>query len=155
MLPVKDNRLVSMDSAFKALADPTRLRLLGLLIGGEVCVCDLHSTLGIPQPKASRHLSYLKRSGLVAARREGLWVHYQLAPLGDDVLKVLMGAVTHCLCHVEVVGKDRRRLDLKTGSCGPANSPHPAFDCCRPPRQSAADRRRNARERRKVPRAGR
>src|SRR5437763_16907399 len=111
MSATKDNRLATMDAAFKALADPTRLRILGLLMGGEVCVCDIHETLGIPQPKASRHLSYLRKSGLVAARKQGLWVHYQIAPLADNVMAALMGAVTHCLCHVDLVGEDRQRLD--------------------------------------------
>jgi len=143
-----------MDITFKALADPTRLRILGLLMGGEVCVCDIHGTLGIPQPKASRHLSYLKKSGLVSARKQGLWVHYQIAPVEDSVMRALMAAVTHCLCHVDMVGRDRQRLDAKTGCCGPVRAQHPAFDCCRPRRQSAADRRR-ASDRRTLPRAGR
>src|SRR5204862_6672305 len=138
----EDLRLSALDGAFQALADPTRPRILGLLLGGEVCVNDIHGTLGIPQPKASRHLAYLKRTGLVAARKQGLWVHYQIAPLDDAVLKSLMSAVTHCLGHVEAVGKDRQRLDSKTGSCGPLRSGHPTFECCRPPRQSTPDRRR-------------
>jgi len=155
MSAAKDGRLATMDAAFKALADPTRLRILGLLMGGEVCVCDIHDTLGIPQPKASRHLSYLRKSGLVSGRKQGLWVRYQIAPLDDAVLKSLMSAVTHCLCHVEAVGKDRQRLDAKTGCCGPASSQQPTFDCCRPFRQRSADRRRAAADRRRAPRSAR
>ena len=155
MSPTRDSRLTSMDAAFKALADPTRLRILGLLLGGEVCVCDIHGSLGIPQPKASRHLSYLKKSGLVTARKQGLWVHYRMAPLGDSVMKSLMGAVTHCLCHVDVITRDRQRLETKAGCCAPVQAHPPSFDCCRPPRQSAADRRRVARDRRKMPRPAR
>ena len=75
------NKLREMEALFKALADATRLRILGLLLAGEVCVCDIHETLKMPQPKASRHLAYLRRSGLVETRREGLWVHYRLAEL--------------------------------------------------------------------------
>src|ERR1700716_1985131 len=71
--------LTEMESVFKALADTTRLRILGLLLTGEVCVCHIHESLRIPQPKASRHLAYLRRSGLVATRRDGLWIHYRLA----------------------------------------------------------------------------
>jgi len=149
----KDSRLGSMDTVFKALADPTRLRILGLLMGGEVCVCDIHDTLGIPQPKASRHLSYLKKSGLVSSRKQGLWVHYQIAPVSDAVMQSLMGAVTHCLCHIDMVGKDRQRLDAKTGCCGPVRTEHPTFDCCRPSRGTPTDRRRTARDRRTTPRA--
>jgi ArsR family transcriptional regulator len=144
-------RLEMIDAACKALADPTRLRILGLLMGGEVCVCDIHETLGIPQPKASRHLSYLKRSGLVSGQKHGLRVHYQIAAQDDAVMRALMGTVTHCLGHMDVVGRDRQRLNAKTGCCGPARSPRPAFDCCRPPRLAAADRRLSA-ERRRAPR---
>ena len=71
--------LVSMDAVeetYKALADRTRLRILALLMDGEVCVCDIHDTLRLPQPTASRHLAYLRRAGLVEARREGTWMHY-------------------------------------------------------------------------------
>src|ERR1700752_1846813 len=71
-------QLPEMETLFKALADATRLRILGLLLTGEVCVCDIHESLKIPQPKASRHLAYLRRSGLVDTRRDGLWVHYRL-----------------------------------------------------------------------------
>src|SRR6476660_2095251 len=60
-----------MEDLFKALADKTRLRILGLLLTGEVCVCDIHESLKIPQPKTSRHLAYLRRAGLVDTRREG------------------------------------------------------------------------------------
>ena len=70
-----------METLFKALADATRLRILGLLLTGEVCVCDIHESLKIPQPKASRHLAYLRKAGLVDTRREGLWMHYRLADL--------------------------------------------------------------------------
>ena len=155
MISPRESRLASMDAVFKALADPTRLRILGLLMGGEVCVHDIHDTLGIPQPKASRHLSYLKKSGLVSARKQGLWVHYELAPLGDAVLEGLMSAVAHCLCHVDVVGKDRQRLDARTGGCGPLRARPPTFECCRPARQSNADRRSSARDRRTVARSAR
>src|ERR1700685_641320 len=81
--------LSDMEGLFKALADATRLRILGLLLTGEVCVCHIHETLKIPQPKASRHLAYLRRSGLVNTRREGLWVHYSLADVSDPVLNAI------------------------------------------------------------------
>jgi len=125
-----DTRLASLDAVFKALADPTRLRILGLLLNGEVCVCHIHESLGIAQPKTSRHLSYLRRARLVRARKDGLWVHYAIAPLDDAVMRVLMGAVTHCLCHVEAVGRDRKRLEKKTGCCAPDGAPS-NLECCR------------------------
>ncbi len=77
---------------FKALSDPTRLRLLNLLAGGEICVCDLHDTLGVEQPKVSRHLARMKRAGLVDTRREGKWMHYRWARHGDPLVRhVLKG----------------------------------------------------------------
>ena len=82
-----DRRILALESLFKALADGTRLRILGLLLSGEVCVCHIHESLKIPQPKASRHLAYLRRAGLVDTRRDGLWIHYRLAELGDPVLQ--------------------------------------------------------------------
>src|SRR5262249_23752695 len=76
-----DRALIDMEALLKAVADVTRLRILGLLLTGEVCVCHIHESLRIPQSKASRHLAYLRRAGLVATRREGLWVHYRLGDL--------------------------------------------------------------------------
>ena len=70
----------SMELLFKALADRTRLRLLSLMGDDEVCVCYFVEVLKTNQPKISRHLAYLRRSGLVVARREGKWMHYRLAP---------------------------------------------------------------------------
>jgi ArsR family transcriptional regulator len=64
---------------FKALADPTRLRSLMLLVQeGELCVCELMHALDIIQPKISRHLAQLRESGIVSTRREGQWVYYRL-----------------------------------------------------------------------------
>jgi len=65
---------------FAALADRTRLRLLNLMNGKEVCVCYFVEILGLSQPKISRHLAYLRRAGVVAARREGKWMHYKIVP---------------------------------------------------------------------------
>ena len=86
-------QLDEMETVFQALADATRLRILGLLLTGEVCVCDIHESLKIPQPKASRHLAYLRRTGLVDTRRDGLWIHYRLGKLTDPVLAAIFGAV--------------------------------------------------------------
>jgi ArsR family transcriptional regulator, arsenate/arsenite/antimonite-responsive transcriptional repressor len=63
---------------FAALADPTRLRLLNLMDGREVCVCYFVEILRQGQPKISRHLAYLRRAGIVEARREGKWMHYRI-----------------------------------------------------------------------------
>lgn len=144
---MKDARLATLEQAFKAFADPTRLRILGLLAGGEACVCNIHECLGISQPAASRHLAYLRRKHLVEARKDGLWVHYKLAPLDEPVMRVLMSAVTHVLSHCEAVGKDRERLQAQTGCCGPANTQR--FECCLPRRSAesaeAGERRKDRR----------
>ena len=73
-----DKELQTADRVLKALADPTRLRIVGLLRSGEICVCHLYASLKISQPKASRHLAYLRRSGVVRAEKRGLWVYYTL-----------------------------------------------------------------------------
>jgi ArsR family transcriptional regulator len=68
---------------FAALADPTRLRLLNLMNGREVCVCYFVEILKQGQPKISRHLAYLRKAGIVFARREGKWMHYSIERPGD------------------------------------------------------------------------
>ena len=122
--------LHEMEEFFKALADATRLRILGLLLTGEVCVCDIHESLKITQPKASRHLAYLRRAGLVEARRDGLWMHYRLATLADPVLAAIGDAVRHALTHLEGVHRDAQRLQKRTGCCLPASRAVAASTCC-------------------------
>jgi ArsR family transcriptional regulator len=124
------HHLAEMERLFKALADETRLRILGLLLSGEVCVCDIYESLKVPQSKASRHLAYLRRSGLVATRRSGLWIHYRLAPVADPVLGSVVGAVRHALTHVELVRKDAGRLEKRTGCCAPAAQDVKGLPCC-------------------------
>ena len=112
-------RLQQMETLFKALGDATRLRILGLLLTGEVCVCDIHESLKIPQPKTSRHLAYLRKAGLVDTRRDGLWVHYRLGTLADPVLSAIADGVRHTLTHVDAVRRDAARLQARTGCCAP------------------------------------
>lgn len=92
--------LEALETLFKALSDRTRLRILALLAKGEVCVCDIHGALGIPQPTASRHLAYLRRCRLVTDRRKGLWVYYGLSEQADPVVRGVLGAVGQGLEHV-------------------------------------------------------
>jgi ArsR family transcriptional regulator, arsenate/arsenite/antimonite-responsive transcriptional repressor len=122
--------LAQMERMFKALADTTRLRILGLLLSGEVCVCDIHESLKIPQSKASRHLAYLRRSGLVATRRDRLWIHYRLAKSSDPILTAISGAVQHALTHIETVHKDGERLQKRTGCCVPRPGELASAACC-------------------------
>src|SRR2546428_9789451 len=112
-------QLFEMQSLFRALADVTRLRILGVLLTGEVCVCHIHESLKIPQSKASRHLAYLRRSGLVETRRQGLWIHYRLGKFADPVLATINDAVRHALTHIDIVRCDGERLQKRTGCCMP------------------------------------
>ena len=126
--------IADIERLFKALADATRLRILGLLLSGEVCVCHIHESLRIPQPKASRHLAYLRRTGLVETRRDGLWIHYRLADMSDPILGTIRQAVIHALGHVETIHQDAGRLEKRTGCCVPISHEAPTFVCCtRPP----------------------
>ena len=80
---------------FAALADRTRLRLLNLMNGREVCVCYFVEILKQGQPKISRHLAYLRKAGLVNARREGKWMHYSIArPIDTGAAAILETALT-------------------------------------------------------------
>jgi ArsR family transcriptional regulator len=126
-------QLAAMEALFKALADATRLRILGLLLTGEVCVCDIHESLKIPQPKASRHLAYLRRSGLVETRRDGLWIHYRLGKLADPVLRVIGDSVRHALTHVDAVHRDAERLRKRTGCAVPGPGDVAGVSCGAPP----------------------
>jgi ArsR family transcriptional regulator, arsenate/arsenite/antimonite-responsive transcriptional repressor len=119
-----------LEHLFKALADATRLRILGLLLTGEVCVCHIHESLRITQPKASRHLAYLRRAGLVDTRRQGLWIYYRLSDTSDPIVRTIRQAVTHALGHIDAVQRDADRLQRKTGCCLPAASGAPTFACC-------------------------
>jgi ArsR family transcriptional regulator, arsenate/arsenite/antimonite-responsive transcriptional repressor len=86
----------SLDVLFRALADPTRLRLLNLIGDREICVCYLVEILGMSQPKISRHLAYLRRAGIATARREGKWMHYRLSiPKDQTAAAMLRETIKH------------------------------------------------------------
>ena len=95
---------------FQALADRTRLRLLNLMASGELCVCYFIEILGEPQPKISRHLAYLRRAGLVSARREGKWIHYSLARPTDPQQASVLDATLNALEDDREVQRDRAAL---------------------------------------------
>jgi ArsR family transcriptional regulator len=109
-----------VDSLFRAFSDRTRLRILNLLRPGELCVCDLVRVLGSPQPKISRHLAYLRRAGLVTARKEGLWMYYKLAPARSQFHEKLMECLSCCFADLPELAKDaKRRADscCNTAKC--------------------------------------
>ena len=92
-----DPKPYDLSLLFAALADRTRLRLLNLMNGREVCVCYFVEILQQSQPKVSRHLAYLRRAGIVSARREGKWMHYKIVspahPGGARILRETLAAL--------------------------------------------------------------
>jgi ArsR family transcriptional regulator len=99
---------------FTALGDKTRLRLLNLIASREVCVCHLVDVLGESQPKISRHLAYLRRAGVVSARRDGKWMHYSLMPPKDEAGAAVLESVVEGL---RVSTEMQRDLKLLDGVC--------------------------------------
>ena len=95
---------------FSALADRTRLRLLNLMRDGEVCVCFFAGSIGTNNPKISRHLSYLKRAGLVEGRRDGKWMHYRISEPNDENASKVFAATMKMLAEDREMQADRQRL---------------------------------------------
>ena len=110
MLFVKTPNSVEPEQLFKTLSDSTRLRLLNLLAEGEVCVCDLHGTLGLDQPKVSRHLAQLRRAGLVEVKRDGKWMHYRLARPGDPLVRNVLEGLRAWMRERPRLNSERERL---------------------------------------------
>jgi ArsR family transcriptional regulator len=109
---------------FAALSDRTRLRLLNLMDGREVCVCYFVEILGQSQPKISRHLAYLRRAGVVAARREGKWMHYKIVvPSHIGAARILREAIA--------VIREEKAMQADLARLGKA--------CCVPPKVSALE----------------
>ena len=102
---------------FAALADRTRLRLLNLMNGREVCVCYFVEILHQSQPKVSRHLAYLRRAGIVTARREGKWMHYSILRPKDGSASAILDATLASLV-------SDRQMQTDLAQLGKA--------CCRP-----------------------
>lgn len=99
-----------MELLFKALADRTRLRLINLMGDDEICVCFLVEVLKTNQPKISRHLAYLRRAGVVAARREGKWMHYRIVEPEDPHSAQIFREVRAWLTNDPATQRDRARL---------------------------------------------
>jgi ArsR family transcriptional regulator len=109
---------------FAALSDRTRLRLLNLMDGREVCVCYFVEILGQSQPKISRHLAYLRRAGVVAARREGKWMHYKIVvPPNAGAARILRETLA--------VVREEKAMQMDLARLGKA--------CCAPQRLSALE----------------
>jgi ArsR family transcriptional regulator len=99
-----------MELLFRALADRTRLRLLSLMGDEEVCVCFFVEVLRATQPKISRHLAYLRKAGVVEARREGKWMHYRVVEPKDEHAARIFREVRAWLKEDATMRRDRERL---------------------------------------------
>jgi ArsR family transcriptional regulator len=107
-----------MQQFFQALGDNTRLRLLNLIADQEVCVCYFVEILDVPQPKISRHLAYLRNAGIVAARREGKWMHYRITMPPHIGATQILRQTLDWLKEDKAMQADRTRL--ARACCSPA-----------------------------------
>lgn len=106
-----------LELLFRALADPTRLRLLNLMADQEICVCYFVEVLGLSQPKISRHLAYLRRAGIASARREGKWMHYRLLIPSNRHGRAVLQATLNALQRDKEMQRDKERLNV--ACCSP------------------------------------
>jgi ArsR family transcriptional regulator len=113
-----------VDRMFRAFSDRTRLRVMHLLQRSEMCVGDLVDILRVPQPKASRHLAYLKKAGLVVSRRTEQWNYYSLAPAVAPFHQKLLECLACCFSDVPEIQRDEARAEKvkKAGGCCPSKS---------------------------------
>ena len=110
-----------VDLMFRAFSDRTRLRILHLLHGGQLCVGDIVEILQVPQPRASRHLGYLRKAGLVVVRKSGLWSFYSLAAAESPFHEKLLESLAYCFGDVPEIRADAARAAQirESGGCCP------------------------------------
>jgi len=107
----QNSKPAELATLFAALADTTRLRLLNLMAGREVCVCYFVDVLRQSQPKISRHLAYLRKAGIVASRREGKWMHYRICTPAEAGAASILAAALTSLREDKQMQADLTRLD--------------------------------------------
>lgn len=95
----------------KALSEEPRLRILALLLGGELCVCDLMAVLQLPQSTISRHLAYLRNTGWVQSRRLGAWMYYRLEEMPTPFTRELVELLTKRLAELPETRRDFAALE--------------------------------------------
>src|SRR5471030_3299996 len=118
---------MSLIVIYQCLCDETRLRILHLLRGGELCVCHFQEILGEPQGKVSKHLAYLRKNGLVESRKEANWMIYRLPEKPSRELAANLACLQDCVSENPAFRRDadkRRKLETKFGEDGPL--------CCSP-----------------------
>ena len=111
--------LAGTATLFMALGDKTRLRLLNLMRDREICVSSFTSTLGYSQPLVSRHLAYLRNSGIVEARKDGKWMHYSLSKTLDENPSRLLVELFRWMETQEGLRADRETYRTSFGSPDP------------------------------------
>ena len=107
----------SVNTMFRAFSDSTRLRILHLLLNGELCVCDIVSVLQVPQPTASRHLAYLRKAGLIVKRKQGLWAYYKLTAATSPFHQSLIKCLRECFRDVPEIASDAKRASRQHICC--------------------------------------
>ena len=111
---------------YECLCDETRLRILNLLGGGPLCVCDIQRVLGEPQVKVSKHLAYLRTRGMVTVRREANWMIYSLPGRRPQELERTLACLQDCSREDPVFRADRGRLGTLAAAQGKGGA------CCTP-----------------------
>lgn len=101
---------------FRALGDETRVRIVALLVQGELCVCHVESALGISQPNCSRQLGILKAAGIVESRRDGTWVYYRITEQEHESVTDVLGVLAKTFGAQRALRADHARLKK---NCGP------------------------------------
>jgi ArsR family transcriptional regulator len=129
---------MSLVQIYQCLCDETRLRILHLLQAGELCVCHFQEILNEPQVKISKHLAYLRKRGLVEARKEANWVIYRLPSKLTPELKANLSCLQDCVSESVVFRRDaakRQRLTAKITArspvcCTPGTGKSKTAKCC-------------------------
>lgn len=117
-------RVVGIELFFRGLADANRLRILNLLFHGELCGCDIQYVLQLSQSNISRHLAYLKNSGLVLDRRAGYRVYYRLRDTVSADHKLLFEYLDRAFRREKMFAEDSKNLKnaIKGGACSVSES---------------------------------
>jgi ArsR family transcriptional regulator len=116
---MESNQSFDVERFFQALGDNTRLRLLNLMGDQEICVCYFVEILGLPQPRISQHLAYLRRAGIVTGRRQGKWMHYRINVPQDEGMARILRQTLEWLRSGKTMQADRKRL--AKACCSPKN----------------------------------
>ena len=119
----------------KALADPTRVRILSALRGRELCVCELCDALEASQSTLSTHLQVIRDAGLVRTRRKGKWIYYAPAPEKETLTEVIFGFFTPTIRRDARIQRDTERVKKRLAERN-------GDDCCRGFEQECCPRRK-------------